>query len=170
MRSFLILFICLIASTEAKAEEIVMAQIPDASPVGSGRLTYLLWDVYDATLYAPGGKWDRNRPFALTLRYLRSIEGEDIADRSVEEIRQQGFENEVKLAGWYSQMKAIFPNVEDGSTLTGIYIPGRPTRFFNKKKQIGVIHDPEFGKWFFNIWLSEKSSNPALRKKLLGML
>ena len=170
MRNFFILLVCLILSIGVNAEEIVRAKMPDASRVGSGRFTYLLWDVYDATLYAPGGKWESSKPFALTLHYLRSIEGEDIADHSAEEIRQQGFENEVKLAGWYSQMKAIFPNVENGSTLTGMYVPNKPTRFFSNNKQIGVIHDPEFGEWFFNIWLSEKSSEPALRKKLLGML
>lgn len=170
MRKLIILFMCLTVSIGAKAEEIVQLQMPDASPVGSGRLTYLFWDVYDATLYAPGGKWESSKPFALTLHYLRSIEGEDIADRSAEEIRQQGFENEVKLAGWYSQMKAIFPNVENGSTLTGMYVPDKPTRFFSNNKQIGVIHDPEFGKWFFNIWLAKNTSEPSLRKKLLGML
>ena len=38
-----------------------------------GRLTYLLWDVYDAMLYAPKGKWSHDKPFALKLSYLRSL-------------------------------------------------------------------------------------------------
>ena len=49
----------------AHALESVQASVPDASVVGRGTLTYAFWDIYDATLYAPQGKWDRSKPFAL---------------------------------------------------------------------------------------------------------
>lgn len=143
--------------------------LTDAQKVGEGRLTYLLWDVYDARLYAPDGQWDENEPFALTLHYLRSLKGEAIADRSVEEMRKQGFEDEVKLAAWHSQMRNIFPDVENGTELTGLYTPGEPTRFYQNGKLMGAVQDAEFGQWFFDIWLSEQTTEPELRIQLLGL-
>lgn len=167
----LIALLCfmLVSIAEVRAEPVVRKLMPDASAIGSARMTYMLWDVYDATLYAPEGKWHQNQPFALTLHYLRSLNGEAIADRSVEEMRKQGFSDEVRLAAWYSQMREIFPDVTKGTTLIGFYKPGGQTIFYENEQEIGVIHDPEFGEWFFNIWLSERTSEPKLRRKLLGL-
>ena len=52
-------------------------------------------------------------------------------------------------------------NVED-------YIPGKEARFYNRDKFIASVTDPEFARAFFDIWLSEKTSAPAVRAKLLG--
>lgn len=147
----------------------VKQHLPSAQKIGEGRLTYLLWDVYDARLYAPEGEWDRQRPFALTLHYLRNLEGDAIADRSVEEIRKQGYDDEIRLAAWHSQMRDIFPDVTDGTELTGLYTPGEATQFYENGKWIGSVKDAEFGVHFFNIWLSEKTTEPELRRHLLGL-
>jgi hypothetical protein len=149
--------------------DVAVKWVPDAQVVGSGRLSVMLWEVYDATLYAPQGVWNAGKPFALSLHYFRDIEGGDIADRSVVEMRKQGFSDEVILAGWHGQMRAIFPDVTRGTVLTAVYIPGKSTRFFRDGQDIGVITDSEFGKHFFNIWLAENTSEPGLRKKLLGL-
>lgn len=155
-------------STHGYGAEHINKYVKDAKVVGSGKLSYLLWDVYNATLYAPNGRWKRNKPFALSLSYLRAVTGKDIADRTVQEIRKLGFTNEVKLAAWYRQMKRIFPNVTKGSNLTGIYTPNSQTYFYRGKRQIGYIRDPEFGYWFFNIWLGKNTSQPDLKLKLTG--
>lgn len=142
--------------------------VPGAQKVGEGRLTYLLWDVYDAALYAPRGKWSHDKPFALRLSYLRPIKGKKIADRSAEEIRGQGFTDEIKIAAWHAQMKKIFPDVNEGVSLTGVYTQMGETVFYRNNTEIGRIKDPEFSKVFFDIWLNEKTTAPDLRRKLLG--
>lgn len=154
--------------TPLHALEYIRTYIPTVEKVGEGRLTYLLWDVYDATLYAPSGDWIETQPFALKLSYLRAIEGREIADRSAEEIREQGFKDEIKLATWHSQMRKIFPDVDTGISLTGLYTDAGETIFYKNDTEIGRIRDPEFSKVFFGIWLNEKTSAPDLRKKLLG--
>ena len=168
MRSLCILLLSVLLLGTAHAETVVIKSVPEATSVGTGRLTYLFWDVYDATLYAPKGEWSREKPFALTLHYLRHLDGHAIADRSVQEMRQQGFDDEVRLATWHTQMQDIFPDVQDGTKLTGIFVPGGATEFYLGDQHIGAIHDPMFGQWFFNIWLSEYTSEPQLRRKLLG--
>ena len=129
----------------------------------------MLWDVYEATLYAPEGIWRKDRPFALSLHYLRDISGREIADRSVQGMRKQGYIDEITLAAWYSQMRSIFPDVQNGTVLSGIFIPGRDTFFYEGDRLIGIIKGDLFAQWFFGIWLSENTSEPQLRKKLLGL-
>lgn len=168
-RKYLLILLLIGFSTPAMSAEAVRQAIPNAQVVGEGRLTYVFWDVYDATLYAPSGKLDQNRPFALSLRYLREINGSDIALRSVEEMRGQGFSDEAALTRWQSQMESIFPDVENGMVLSAIFFPGDKTIFFNEKNKIGVIRDADFTREFSNIWLSQKTSEPLLRKRLLGL-
>ncbi|MBN8531034.1 MAG: chalcone isomerase family protein [Alphaproteobacteria bacterium] len=167
-----LLFILALMTGQAQASgapEYVAPHVRSAQEVGAGRLTYLMWDVYDATLFAPEGKWQPQRPYALTLTYLRELEGKAIADRSIEEIRRQGGHDEVTLAAWHSQLRAIFPDVRPRVSLTGIYTEKGETIFFENGRKIGHLLDPEFSRAFFAIWLGEKTSEPALREQLLGM-
>lgn len=162
--------LALIGVTPAYAIEHITNYIPEAEKVGEGRLTYLLWDVYDATLYASEGAWKEDSPFALELIYLREIKGKKIADRSIEEMRNQGITDEIKLATWHTQMSEIFPDVDKGIGLTGIQTDDGTTVFYQDQKELGRIEDKEFSKAFFDIWLSENTSAPDLRRKLLGSL
>jgi hypothetical protein len=168
LRKGLILLLCC-SSFAAMANQLdVKRLVPNAELVGETRMQYLFWDVYDISLTAPEGEWRKDAPFALTLSYLMDLKGDDIAERSVEEMRGLGYGDEMKLAAWYSEMRRIFPNVKNGSLLTGLYNPGKPTKFYHNGKLAGEVRDPEFGKAFFGIWLDEKTSEPKLRQRLLG--
>lgn len=163
MRKYIIALISLVFIAN-----IANAQVADKKLVGEGKLHYFMMHIYDAKLYSDDGSFSFDKPFALKLEYKRKLYGEKIADRSNLEIRNLGFKDEIKLAAWHSQMKDIFPDVDDGVSITGLYIPQKQTVFYKNDEEIGVIKDPEFGKWFFGIWLDEKTSEPDLRKKLLG--
>ena len=143
--------------------------MPDAMLAGKGRLSFLTWDVYDAFLYAPKGKYVQGKPIALSLHYLCDIKGKEIAEKTIEEMRSQGFKDEVTLAAWHEKMRHIFPNVAVDTRLTGIYTAKGETLFFKDGMQIGSFQDPEFGRYFFNIWLGNKSIHPELRRQLLGI-
>lgn len=146
----------------------VVNYVPNAQKVGGGTFSTLIWDVYVVRLDAPNGNYQPGQPFALTLTYLMDIEGADIAERSAEEIKDLGFNNLEILQNWQAQMTNIFPNVKEGDSLTGIYTKTGATKFYAGDKAIGTVEDPEFGKWFFDIWLSEKTPDPDLRAELLG--
>lgn len=165
----LLLTLFFLQLSTAFATETPLASVPNASVVGRGVLSYAFWDVYEATLYAPDGRWDATQPFALSIEYYRAINGKNIADRSVQEIRRQGFTDEVRLAAWNTQMKAIFPDVKDGTVLSAVYVPGKPTVFYNGADVIGEIKGDDFGNLFFAIWLGERTSEPKLRRALLGL-
>lgn len=167
-RNFLSFLLLLIFCQPVLAEEVIKQHISNAQIVGEARLSKFIWDVYDATLYAPEGDWSHDQPFALSLHYFRNIKGDAIADRSVEEMRGQGFQDEATLTRWHGEMKSIFPDVKDGTVLTAVFVPGQHTEFFENGRRIGTVQGDDFVRWFSGIWLNERTSEPALRKKLLG--
>lgn len=154
----------------AQADQGVIARyVPQAEPVGTSRLSFLFWDVYDATLYAPQARWQRSGPYALAITYLRALDGAAIASRSMDEMVGQGLTDETRKQAWYEQMAAIFPDVEEGMVLTGVRDKAGRTLFYKHDIRIGIVDDPAFADWFFGIWLDEKTSEPDMRDELLGL-
>lgn len=143
--------------------------IPNGKLVGSGQASIMFWDLYEASLFAPEGLFDTDKPFALSLKYSMDIEGREIADHSTKEMRRLGFSDEIKLAVWHSQMNSFFPDVKKGTTLTGVYTRDKISIFYKDGQEIGQIRDPEFGYHFFNIWLDKETELPSLRLKLIGV-
>jgi hypothetical protein len=164
-----VLLAALLYSSQAFANQNIPKLIPDAEKVGQGTLSFAFWDIYDAALYAPDGKLDESTPFVLSLRYMREISAKDIVSHSVKEIRRQGFADEERLAKWEKEMSNIFPDVQDGLVLSAVFIPGKETIFYQDDKAIGRVKDPEFTRFFANIWLGDNTLEPALRNKLLGL-
>ena len=145
----------------------VMRHISSAERVGETRLKFFIWDVYDISLYASAGEFDPSQPFALRLQYLRNLRGKAIAERSIEEMRRQGI-SEVKLAAWFSQLEKVFPDVQKGTELVGVFKPDQSTRFYRDGEFIGQVLDPDFGRPFSDIWLGDQSSIPAIREELIA--
>ena len=51
-------------SVHLPCQNIIQRYVPNAQSVGQGRLSVFVWDIYDATLYAPNGKWKQKAPYA----------------------------------------------------------------------------------------------------------
>ena len=66
-------------------------------------------------------------------------------------------------------MTATFPGVREGARLTGVHRPGEAARFHFNGASVGELRDAEFARLFFGIWLSARTSEPALRDALLGV-
>ena len=64
-------------------------------------------------------------------------------------------------------MKEIFPNVQEGSRISGVYLPTGGARFYLDGKPLASVPDPEFARAFFAIWLDPKTTAPSLRTALL---
>ena len=139
---------------------------------GEGVLRFFGIKVYEARL------WAKTKPavvtiapgelFALELVYDMSIKGREIAERSTAEMRKVGYSNEAKLKAWNDEMLRIFPDIKKGESIIGVSVPGKGATFYSRDKLIATAADPEFAKAFFEIWLSEKTSEPKLRERLLG--
>jgi hypothetical protein len=155
------------------------ASAPDASlatalqskqVVGSARLRVWGFEVYDARLFAGPG-FDSGRfaeqPLALELSYLRNLKGPDIAERSLDEMRDLEAIAPAQIDLWLAAMRNLFPDVKKGDRLTGVHQPGRGAVFYLNDRLLGEVADPRFSRLFFGIWLSPKTSQPAMRETLL---
>ncbi len=162
-----------VAQTPAPIPASIRAALDDAGLVGSGSYRWLGLKLYDARLWAPRkalapDNWE-STPLVLELVYARSLYGERIAKASVDEMKQLGLGTPAQQAAWLDAMKRVFPDVNEGTQLAGIYQPGGPTQFLRDGQPAGEIADPAFGKAFFAIWLHPKTSAPKLRNALFGI-
>ena len=132
---------------------------------GLGRLNFWGFHVYDANLYRGAAK--DSQEFALEVRYQRSLSGEAIANRTMDEMKNLGVAD-AQATTWGKELASILPNIEPGQTITAVYIPKQGTSLFHDGKKISQIPGPDFAKAFFGIWLDSKTSVPKLRADLLG--
>lgn len=156
----------------ADAPPEVIAALGPARLHGHGTLRYFGWRVYDARLWVGEGfdaaAWPRQR-FVLELRYARTLEGRLIAERSLEEMRRQAQISNQQGERWLAAMQRLFPDVEAGDRLAAVHSPGAPTRVHANGALRGEVADDLFARLFFGIWLSAQTSQPALRRQLLGL-
>ena len=153
--------------------EVVAKEHAGLSVRGEGVLRFFGIKVYEARLWASAKSLAKSiapaEPFALELVYDMAVKGRDIAERSTVEMRKIGYSDEAKLKAWGEEMLRIFPDIKKGESLIGVSIPGKGAKFYSREKLIASADDPEFTKAFFDIWLSEKTSEPKLRVRLLGL-
>lgn len=156
----------------AAAPSEVAALLPAARLLGSGTLRFLALPIYDARLWAGEGfdpQEPAGAPLALELVYRRALDGARIAERSLVEMQRVAGIGAEQGQRWLVAMQALFPDVRSGDRLTGLHLPGAGLRFFLNAKPIGELRDPEFARRFLAIWLGPNTSEPALRRALLGL-
>jgi hypothetical protein len=158
------------ALTRAEPWPEVREALAQADLMGSARFRFRGFNVYDAQLWAaPGFQADQyvQRPFALTLSYLRAIKGAAIAERSLKEMRDIAPVDKAQAATWVQAMTQLFPDVQAGDRITGAHQPGQGANFWLNGQPLGQIADDRFSQRFFGIWLHPDTSLPAVRRDLL---
>jgi hypothetical protein len=160
------------AQTPAKVPPPEVAQaLPRSLALGAGRLRYLLWDVYDATLWTLAGFRGVqyvDHAFALELRYLRRLSGASLVDASMQEMRRLGSLDLSKEAQWTAAMQTAFADVQEGDRITGVHLPGVGAQFYFNGRLRASVNDAAFARAFFGIWLSPSTREPRLRDALLA--
>lgn len=144
--------------------------LSNAPLLGQSRLRFVI-HVYDAALYAPAG-FNAAQPFAQTFALAvapaRAFKAESIVRQLVKELKRQDL-SPAQIAKYEVDFAAVLPAVEEGDTLTGVYTPKQGWALWFKGKRIGQWSDDAFAKAFFNIWLGENASQPAVRDDLLKL-
>ena len=150
-----------------------MSQTPPPPFTLAGRATlrFLGLRIYEAQLrVAPGFKASHyfESAFELGIEYARSLEGRLIAERSLMEMgRLAPIDAEVGRR-WLAFMQTAFPDVRAGDRLTGHHDGHGLVRFSHNGQVTGELADLEFGRLFFGIWLHPATSQPDMRRALLG--
>ena len=84
-------------------------------------------------------------------------------------MRRVGSPSEAQAGRWLAAMGQLFPDVRAGDRLTGVMRSDGVARFHFNGQLRGEIADADFSHLFFGIWLSPRTSEPRLRKQLLGI-
>ncbi len=143
--------------------------LPGTRLAGQGLLRYYGFEVYRARLWVPPGLEADDyaaHPLALELTYLRDFSAEAIARRSLQEMQRQQAIPAEQAARWQQALQAALPDVKKGNRLTGVYRPGAGAVFSMRGRVVGEVADAQFARLFFGIWLSPRTSEPALRQAL----
>ena len=135
---------------------------------GQGEMRWFGFRLYQASLWAPDGRWQAGLPYALELRYARDIPSARLVQASIEEMQRLGSADDARLARWKLDLERVFPDVRTGEVILGLQLPQRGAEFYHQGKLTGRIDDVEFARAFFAIWLDPRTREPALRASLLG--
>ncbi|RXF03612.1 chalcone isomerase family protein [Pseudoalteromonas phenolica] len=131
-------------------------------------MSVMFWDLYKAELFGKTSSYQADTPpVALKITYLRDIDKVDLIEATLDQWVHIGYENEA-IPNWVSQLEQIWPDIKEGSQLTIRVHPDGTSDFYDATSKIGNMNDPQFGKAFLAIWLSEKTSEPELRAQLIG--
>ena len=150
------------------AAPLAAAPLDDLRPVGCATLRVLFFTIYDSRLYTPDGDYRGIEPdLALHIVYRRDIAAADLIDRTRREWQRLSTYDE-KSEAWLTRLALLWPDIEQGDSLTLRVDAELASRFYLNGAFIGTIGDPAFTEDFLAIWLSENSSYPRLRDQLVG--
>ena len=162
------LLVMLCAWTGAQAAPAhIETHLNEPRVAGQGPFTWFGLRIYDAELWVGPKGYQPNEPFVLDLRYARKLDGVKIAEASAEQMAKVGAGTASQRAAWLARMKEIFPNVKDGSRISGVFLPAGGARFYLDGRPLAAVPDPEFARAFFAIWLDPGTSARGLRAALL---
>ncbi|MBU2918517.1 chalcone isomerase family protein [Psychrosphaera sp. F3M07] len=136
--------------------------------VGNATFTFLFWDIYNSRLFTKTGKYDDNsgQDLLFKINYLKDISADELIKRTVEQWQHLKYD-ESKYQHYIPKMKSIWPDIKSGDSLT-LYRKNQTTIFYFNNEEVGNINDKSFSNLFLDIWLSNNTSQPKLRKLLIG--
>lgn len=151
------------------AEKVAAPPWESMDLVGKGKLSVLFWDIYNAELYTSDGAYQKAQfPIALRLVYLRDFKKKDLISETQKQWEKLGFKDKAKTAIWVARLEELWRDVEKHESIT-LYIDASSSSFFYfDNEQLGQVEDPNFAQAFLDIWLSENTSAPDVRKKLIA--
>ena len=78
---------------------------PDWRIQGQGEMRWFGFRLYQASLWAPDGRWQAAQPYALELRYARDIPSARLVQASIEEMQRLGSADDARLARWKVELE-----------------------------------------------------------------
>ncbi len=169
MHKIICLLLCLLSVNGLAYEKPIEIndKFTTAKPYGEGTLHFMLLHVYDTSLWTDAKTFSYEQPFALSITYRMNFSKEELAERSIKEIKHAHYLPDGTLARYKKIFLKIYPNVRKGDRITAVYNENKQVELYYNGSLYGTVEDKEFATRFFDIWLGEKTSELKLRNKLL---
>lgn len=150
-------------------EQLYVTETQSLKTIGSATFSVLLWDIYRAKLMTSSGQYPlkgTSNKLIFEINYFADISSEDLVKRTEEQWQHIGLSKQ-QYQAYLPQLKQLWPNIQDGDTLS-LLIKEQQSHFYFNQRYIGTVTSPQFGQQFIDIWLSPRTSQPGLRAQLLG--
>lgn len=137
--------------------------------IGSATFSVLFWDIYQSTLLSTSGKYplkNQQEQLLFEIKYLKDISSEELVKHTEQQWKHIGIPVN-SYQDYIPKLKRLWPDIMKGDTLS-LVIKDQHSAFYFNKQYIGSITDATFGQHFIDIWLANNTSQPKLRKQLLG--
>ncbi|RVU29464.1 chalcone isomerase family protein [Neptunomonas marina] len=135
--------------------------------VGEAHLKVFWFDVYNAVLRTPTGRFDGyDAPLQLCLDYQRKIRKKMLLDETRKHLNPLA--TQAKVERWMLELQQMWPSVKEGDQIAFQIDEQGKGHFFFNQTWIGTMKDPEFSPAFVKIWLGRSSMFPELAEKLRG--
>ena len=151
---------------DTETKKIIKKHLPEYKIVGQANYSFLIWNIYDATLITKSGEFNDDE-FVLVLEYNKVIKKERLVDETINEFKKQAEFKEEYLNNLRLIFNETFKKTKVNSVFVGIKINKQAYLYF-EGEEVFKTNEKKFINHFFNIWLREDSQNPSFTKKLLG--
>lgn len=151
----------LVATPASASPSEVNRALPNAERVGQASFSMLTIRLFNAELFADGGDFSWERPFALSITYDRQAQASTLINRSIREMTSRGAGNAQALAPLRTQLERCFTTVEQGDRFTGVSTGVETAVFYLNGAQRCEVRWPNFRRHFFGIWLAGRDGAAA---------
>lgn len=136
---------------------------------GEARMSVLFRTIYDIRLYTTGDptmfRFPGQQPYKLELHYRMNIP----ASLLLRETRKQWQAQDVDAPpAWISTLQATLPSVKAGDRLA-LEVARDGSTLLHNDVPVARLEDQDLVEAFAGIWLAAGTSEPALRRQLLGI-
>ena len=176
---FIFIFLaCFVSSTFANGQvktaswDVELSEVlkKDAfKPIGNTVFSFLFWDLYKSELFTISKQYplqSKDDKLLYEIEYFKAISSQDLVEKTIEQWQHLGF-SASRYDVYLNELLRIWPDINPGDKLV-FMMNNHTSAFYYNGRLVGVIEDEKFGSLFLDIWLSENTSEPELRKELLG--
>ena len=161
---YIFLFALLVGFSVAAEGEVDHKELPFL--VGEANLNFFFWPVYEEKLFSntKSFSYPESVPFMLELKYRRIFSSQHLYE---ETLRQWEAMDITPEESWLGFLEEIFPDVTKNDVISMYVSSDWHCAFYLNGQVIGSLNELNFSKAFSAIWLSEKSTRPEFRNKLM---
>ncbi|MGR3712522.1 MAG: hypothetical protein ACU0A6_05320 [Shimia sp.] len=146
----------------------VSAVVPQPAAVGEGQFRYLGFKVYDLQLFTSGGqRFDAGAPFALAIEYDRKIRREVLLKASLGELERVEGKRADHGAILY-KLTRCYRDIAPGDRIVAAPKGANGMAFWVNGARTCTLNHPGFRDRYMAIWMSEKSRDRDLARRLRG--
>jgi hypothetical protein len=156
----------LLESFPARADHAQQEDQHEWRQLGSGSLNFLFRPVYEATLHVTNDSFDfpSVAPFRLEIHYRMDIRGAWLLRETLKQWQAQQVQ---ASPTWINQLEAALPDVNKGDRLT-LLATEKQAQLMHNDTLLASFHDTALVEAFAGIWLAVNTTQPDLRRQLLG--